>query len=137
MRTAEQTALLIALLFKRSEQRQARLDMDTVRCLSRRRHIRGAFVRMLAGYLDDLGLILMEIDGGGFGLIPSSALASAPAVTAKQYLANDLDKLAHGEIDFHGIRDELERELAADNGGMPKAWLKPDYKSDYLADGRR
>jgi hypothetical protein len=137
MRTAEQTALLIALLFKRSEQCQARLNMDTVRSLSRRRHIRSAFVTMLAGYLEDLGLILMEIDGDGYGLLASNVLAGAPTVTAKKYLADDLDKLDHGEIDFHGICDELGREAPTDKSVQPRPWLRANYRSNDLVDGRR
>jgi hypothetical protein len=115
MRTAEETALLIALLLKRSEQRQGRLNIDTLRCLSRRKHIRGAFLRLLAEHLDDLGLILMEIDADGFGLIASSALSGAPVITAKNYLRDDMNKLRRGEIDFGDIRDELDRAIAADD----------------------
>ena len=115
MRTAEETALLVALLFKRAGQRQARLSVDTIRCLSKRSHIRNAFVSMLAEHLDDLGLVLMEIDGGGFGVIASSALLEAPAVTAKEHLKQDLDRLKQGEIDFNDIRYELGRSIAADN----------------------
>lgn len=110
MRTAEQTALLIALLFQRSEQRQARLDTGTIRCLSKRRHIRSAFVKTLTLQLDRLGLILMELDGGGFGLLASSTLAGAPTVTIEAYLADELDRLQQGEIDFNNIRDALEPE---------------------------
>lgn len=116
MRTAEETALLLALLFKRSEQGQARLSVDTIRRLSRRRHIRSAFLEMLAKHLDDLGLILMEIDGGGFGLIASSALGGAVTITPKEYLGDDLDKLKRGEIGFNDIRDELVRGMAAEDG---------------------
>jgi hypothetical protein len=127
MRTAEETALLVALLFKRSEQQQARLSMDTIRCLSRRKHIRSAFVGMLAEHLDDLGFILMEIDGGGFGLIASSALAGAPSVKAKEYLRDDLDKLKQGKLGFNDIRTELGREIATDD----------DEDVDALRDGRQ
>ena len=115
MRTAEETALLVALLFKRSGQQQVWLGIDTVRCLSKRKHIRGAFLKSLSELLDDLGLVLMEIDGDGFGLIAVSALSGAPAVTAKDYLRDDLDRLKQGEIGFNDIRAELGRSVAADD----------------------
>lgn len=115
MRTSEETALLIALLFKRSQQRQARLSVDTIRCLSRRKHIRSAFLGILAGHLDDLGLILMEIDGGGFGVIASDALSSAPVITVKEYLRDEIDKLNRGEIDLNGVRDQLDRGIVAND----------------------
>ncbi|HEX2238016.1 MAG TPA: hypothetical protein VHJ19_06615 [Gammaproteobacteria bacterium] len=122
MRTAEETALLVALLFKRSGQQQVQLGIDTIRCLSRRKHIRGAFLRLLGEHLDDLGLVMMEIDGGGFGLIAASALSGAPAVRAKDYLRNDLDRLNEGQIDFNDIRAELGRSVAAvDEDGLQVA----------------
>jgi hypothetical protein len=35
----------------------------------------GAFIDMFVPHLDDLGLILVKLDRGGYGLIPSTALA--------------------------------------------------------------
>src|SRR5690348_16037564 len=93
IRTAEDTALLLALLLKRSEQKRARISVATIRRLSKRKHIRGAFVEMLDDQLDSLGVVLVELDRGGYGLFPSSVLDVAPAITAKKYLTKDLDRL--------------------------------------------
>ena len=114
IRTAEETALLIALLLKRSEQKRARISVATIRRLSKRKHIRGAFVEMLGAQLDSLGVILVELDRGGFGLIPSSLLDGAPAITAKKYLTTDLGKLRQGSTDFDDIRKELDEDIGLD-----------------------
>ncbi|MCI0335070.1 MAG: hypothetical protein L0228_17820 [Planctomycetes bacterium] len=74
--------------------------------LSKRRIIRTAFLDMLKAYLDDLGLILIELERGGFGLIPSRALEGAPAITAKKYLEREIQ----GRIRLDAIRKELEQD---------------------------
>jgi len=114
IRTAEETALLIALLLKRSEQKRARVSVATIRRLSKRKHIRGAFIDMLRGQLDSLGVILVELDRGGYGLIPSNVLDGAPAITAKKYLSEDLKQIARNEKSFDGIREELDDDLGLD-----------------------
>ncbi len=114
IRTAEETALLIALLLKRSTQKRARVSINTIRRISKRKHIRGAFIEMLDNHLDSLGVILVEIDRGGYGLIPSSVLDGAPAITAKKYLTQDLDKLKSKKINFDDIRTELDEDIGFD-----------------------
>ena len=114
IRTPEETALLIALLLKRSDQKRARISVSTIRRLSKRKHIRGAFIEMLDKHLDSLGVILVEIDRGGFGLIPSSVLDGAPAITAKKYLSADLGKLKGGKLSFDSIREELDEDIGLD-----------------------
>lgn len=112
MRTAEETALLLALLLKRSEQTRARISEATIRKLSQRRHIRSGFVTMLLQHLDDLGLNMSELARGGYGLIKASVLEGAPAVSAKKHLPEILSKLEHGRMDFDEIRRALEGEFA-------------------------
>ena len=114
MRTVDETALLIALLLKRSEQRRARLSENTIRRLSKRKHLRGAFIEMLDMHLDALGIVLVELDRGGYGLIPSSVLDGAPAITAKKYLLQDLGQLKSGLLSFDQIRDELDVDMELD-----------------------
>lgn len=115
IRTPEETALLVALLLKRSEQKRARISVATIRRLSKRKHIRGAFVEMLDAQLDSLGVILVELDRGGFGLIPSNLLDGAPAITAKKYLSSDLADLRKGAISFDDIREELDDDVGLDD----------------------
>ncbi len=114
-RTAEETALLIALLLKRSNQKRARISIPTIRRLAKRRHIRGAFIEMLTLHLGDLGVVLVELDRGGYGLIPSDILNGAPAITAKKYLKDELADLRKGFISFESIKNELEGESDFDD----------------------
>lgn len=114
IRTPEETALLLALLLKRSEQKRARISVATIRRLSKRKHVRAAFVEMLDAELDSLGVILVELDRGGFGLIPSSLLDGAPAITAKKYLTSDLAELRKGASSFDDIREELTDDVGLD-----------------------
>ena len=105
-RTTEETALLLGLLLKRGEATRARVSEATVRRLGKRHHLRSAFKDDLRRELDDLGLLFVEIDRGGFGLQRHSTLNGARALTAKRYLADDLRR----PLDFNKIRKELEVE---------------------------
>jgi hypothetical protein len=115
-RTTEQTAVLVALLLKRSGQKRARLSENTVRVLSRRRTLRDAFKDRLRAELDDIGLHLVQLERGGFGIIPITALDGAVAITAKKYLADDLKKLKKSDDDsfFEKLRREVDDD--ADEG---------------------
>jgi hypothetical protein len=110
MRSSRESAILIALLFKRSEKTRARISTVTVKNLSKRKHLRTAFTEQLIDELDDLGIVLIELERGGFGLLSSTALNGAPAITAKKYLREDLRKLRKKEVDFDDILSELDPE---------------------------
>jgi len=124
-RTPAETALLIALLLKRSGQERARISTETLRNLSARRHIRGAFVHLLIKHLNYLGLILIEIDRGGYGLISSNALHTAPAISTRKYLLDDLDRLREGNMDFNDIRAELESDVEVDGNDRQRPTQAP------------
>lgn len=108
-RSAEETALLVAALLKRSEQRRARVSDKTIRVLAKRRTLRDAFKERLRDELDDIGIHIVELERGGFGIIPINALDGAPPVTAKKYLAEELKKLKKGadEAFFEKLRSEV------------------------------
>lgn len=110
-RTAEQTALLVALLLKRSEHRRARISEKTIRVLSNRKTLRDVFKESLRSELDDLGIHLVQLDIGGFGAIRIDALNGAQRIKAQEYLADDLKKLRKGDEEkfFIALRDELEK----------------------------
>ena len=114
MRTPEDTAILLTLLLKRSGQNRARISSNTIRRLAKRTHIRAAFVQVLMQRLDEIGLILIELDRGGYGLIRSRALDGAPTITAKKYLVEDLKKLKQGKLNISDIRAEVEEEIGID-----------------------
>jgi hypothetical protein len=118
-RTIEETAILVALLLKRSGQKRARLSESTIRVLSKRKTLRDAFKERLRSELDDIGLHLVQLERGGFGILPINALDGAPAITAKKYLGDDLKKLkkSDGDALFGKLRREVEEDAdEADEG---------------------
>ncbi len=112
-RTTEQTAVLLALLFKRANLKRARISEKTIRVLSKRRSLRAVFLQGLRAALDDFGLHMIELDRGGFGLIPVSALDGAQAILAKNYISEDLKTLRQQEKQnrqekaFADLREEV------------------------------
>lgn len=108
-RTTEETAILVALLQKRAGVKRARISEKTVRVLSKRKHLRGAFLDSLRRELDDLGIHIVELERGGFGTILISALNGAPAILAKRYLKDDLKKLRGKASEIEKFRKELEQ----------------------------
>jgi len=114
IRTAEETGLLAALLLKRSGFKRGRISEMTIRRLSKRSQLRRVFVGRLEEELDDLGLILVELERGGYGIMPSSGLEGAPAITAKKYLLEDLDRLKAKQTNFDAIRAELADDTSMD-----------------------
>jgi len=109
-RTAEETAILVALLQKRADVKRARISGKTIRILSKRRTLRTVFLETLGRELDDLGIHMVELERGGFGIIPVSALDGAPTILAKRYLADDLKKLKRNEQAFAQFRAEIEQD---------------------------
>jgi hypothetical protein len=112
-RTAEQTAILLALLFKRASLKRARISERTIRVLSKRRSLRAVFLQGLRGALDDFGIHMIELERGGFGLIPVSALDGAQAILAKNYISDDLktlrqhEKLSRQEKVYMNFKEEV------------------------------
>jgi len=108
---AEQTAVLIATLLHRSGERRARISERTVRILSRRRPLRDVFKEKLRDELDDLGIHFVQLERGGFGLIPAKALDGAPAITAKKYLSAEVTKLKKADHRFfERVRSEVTND---------------------------
>jgi hypothetical protein len=115
-RSTERTAILVATLLKRSGQRRARISENTIRVLSKRKTLRDSFKERLRADLDDIGIHLVELGRGGFGIIPINALDGAPAITAKKYMPDELRKLKKGDDDifFEKLRNEVDED--ADEG---------------------
>lgn len=113
-RSTEQTAVLVATLLKRSGQRRARISDKTIRVLSKRRTLRDAFKERLSAELDDIGIHLVQLQRGGFGVIPINALDGAPTITAKKYLSDELKRLKKG--DDAGFFEKLRTEVEEDAG---------------------
>jgi len=112
MRTPEETAVLLSLLLRRSGQKRARVSLETIRHLAKRKQLRHVFIDLLDEQLDELGVVLIEITRGGYGLLLASTLDGAPSITAKKYLAEDLALLKTKATGFEDIRRELEEAMA-------------------------
>ena len=70
LRTANDTACLLAVILKRSEQTRARISAKTIKILANRRRLRGAFVAELgAALVDGFDSILTELSSGGYGAV--------------------------------------------------------------------
>ncbi len=82
----ETVALRIAVMLKRSDKRRARLSEKSFRILSERVTLRDAFVVSVRDYLDEIGVVLIRLDRGGFALINSSALEGAPPILVKSLI---------------------------------------------------
>jgi hypothetical protein len=118
-RTAEQTAVLLALLFKRANVKRARISEKTIRILSKRRSLRVVFLQALRGSLDDFGLHMIELERGGFGLLPVSALDGAQAILAKNYISDELKtlRLQEKQNRLEKAFADLRAEVAEGEGG--------------------
>ncbi|MES2348471.1 MAG: hypothetical protein V4641_12990 [Pseudomonadota bacterium] len=109
--STKESALLIALLYKRGGNPRARFSETTLRKLSGRLKLRTAFIFDLKNELDDLGYAFFEIDRG-FALLPLSALDGAYPLTANKLLPEYVEALLKGQaIDFRAV----EKELGLDN----------------------
>lgn len=88
LRTAQQTALLLAVLLKRSNQTRARVSNKTVMEF-RGGKLYASFVTSLRTELEDLGVLLAELDRGGFGLLKISTLEGAKALTPDRVFTSE------------------------------------------------
>lgn len=114
-RTPDETAVLIALLVVRSEQKRARISEKTIRKLANRRRLRTAFLGMLRQHLEDRALVMIELDDGSWGLMPSKGLQGAPAITAKRFLTEDLEELKkYPDRAWKRFRAEVEADDGVD-----------------------
>ena len=82
-RTARHTALLVALLLKRSDKRLIRFSDKTLKRLSERDRLRSAFVVDVQLEAMNVGVVIVELNRGGFGAQWASPLEGAPSATAK------------------------------------------------------
>lgn len=118
MRTAQQTAILLATLLNRSEQSRARVSAKTIKVLAIRQNLRSAFVVELIAALAEFGWILFEISSGGFGAVQAKTLEAAKPVTAKRFLTDEeRQALRQGKIKPETFENEakpLEEDAADD-----------------------
>ncbi len=121
LRTANDTACLLAVILKRSEQTRARISAKTIKILANRRRLRGAFVAELgAALVDGFDWILTELSSGGYGAVRVQTMEAAKAVTAKRWLSDEERKTLRHAPDITAFEAEVDPELDApaedDNG---------------------
>jgi hypothetical protein len=102
-----QTALLMVLLLKKSGNTRARVSVKTIKLLANRERLRTVFLKELIDSLNDLGVLLIELDRGGYGLLLSTSLEGAPAITVKKYMSSDLRDVRTGKLSFEAIEKEV------------------------------
>lgn len=89
MNTADQTALLIATSFQRSSQNRARLSIKSFQRLAGRQRCGSAFLVEVMHNIAEYGVIMVELETGGFGLLYSRALCGAKSLSASNFLSEE------------------------------------------------
>lgn len=79
-------ALRLAVLLKRSGKARVRVSERTLKILSQRRILRDAFMIEVRDGLDDLGVVIVRIERGGFALIETSSLEGATPALVKNLM---------------------------------------------------
>jgi hypothetical protein len=116
-RPVSEIALLLAVIFQRSGEKRARISEKTLRLLGRRTKLRSAFIQNLMIELEDYALVLIELDAGGYGLIPSKSLEAAKTITAKSWLHDEeMSAIKRGEaIDINSLLSEIDMSSLVDS----------------------
>jgi hypothetical protein len=105
--SAKQVALLIAVLLKRAAKTRARVSEKTVKALAGRTTLRSAFTTDLRAWLEDFGVLLVQLDRGGFALVTTAALEGAPTVLAKDFVHVERRELMAGTLQENALLAEL------------------------------
>jgi hypothetical protein len=105
--TAQDTALLLAAMLHRSRKTRGRISEKTIKFISQRERLKGAFVTDLRGQLEELGVMMVPLDRGGFALVALSALEGAPSLLARDYIANEVKSLRRAKLDQKVLWAEL------------------------------
>lgn len=113
-RSARDTAILLAVILKRSGQTRARISAKTLKLLGRRQNLRSAFVVEITTALADYDWVLFELASGGYGAVQAKALEAAKAVTGVRFL-NAEERSALREND--DLIPTLEEEMESDEDG--------------------
>jgi hypothetical protein len=84
---------------------------NTIRIVSGRMHLRGAFMSLLVDALAQYGVGIMELPHGGFGLVQTRALEAARSISARRQLTEDERRsLRTNRINWGNFDEELNTE---------------------------
>ncbi|MBS2782308.1 hypothetical protein [Aeromonas salmonicida] len=114
----ELCAYRIALLLHRSESGRGRISDATFRKITRRKVLKSSFVHSVITELDTIGILMTELDRGGYGIIKASTLEGAKPITVVNYFSSATEMLAM-------TIDEIASELNAnsqDEDGLDFDW---------------
>lgn len=89
MNNAEQTAVLIAIAFQRSKQNRSRLSFKSLLRVACRPRCNAAFIVDVMNQVAEYGIVMVEIETGGFGLLYTRALCGAKAMPASNFLTEE------------------------------------------------
>jgi hypothetical protein len=109
--TPRQTAILLVTILHASNQSRARLSSSTIKHLAGRAALKYGFFYPLVDEMADLDWTLVEL-ASGYAAIRTSTLEAAKAVTAKNWLSEDLKAARKkGKINFEALEKELSLEV--------------------------
>jgi hypothetical protein len=94
-------------MLHRSGKTRARISEKTIKYISFRERLKGAFVDEIGARLADLGVAIVDLDRGGFSLIAVSALDGAPSILAKNYIGPEMKSLNEFKLNLAEVRQEL------------------------------
>jgi hypothetical protein len=108
-RSVEETAIILAVIFKRSGLGEARMSDQTIRMVSGRKRLEGSFRQNLKDELSEYGMEIVRFDSGDQALIRISALEAANTVTAAKTLTpEEMETIHAGEpVDLKRLLGEL------------------------------
>lgn len=108
-RTVEETAVILAVILKRSGLDEARISDQTIRLVSGRKRLEGSFRQNLKDELVEYGLEIVRFDNGDQALVRVSALEAANAVTASNTLKpEEMERIRAGDpVDLKQLLNEL------------------------------
>jgi hypothetical protein len=108
-RSVEETAVILAVILKRSGLDEARMSDQTIRLVSGRKRLEGSFRQNLKDELAEYGLEIIRFDNGDQALIRVSALEATNAVTATDTLKpEELETIRAGDpVDLKRMLNEL------------------------------
>jgi hypothetical protein len=89
MNTPNQTATLIAVAFLRSKQLRARLSNKSLQRLAGSPFTGGAYLVQVMQDIAVFGIVMAEIETGGFGLLYTRALCGAKSMPASNFLTEE------------------------------------------------
>ncbi|WHS94234.1 hypothetical protein VPK21_004355 [Sinorhizobium kummerowiae] len=112
MLNTEDTALLLAVMLRRSGKTRGRISDITLKTISKRKHLRAAFRNGVADWTAEFGVQMYPLERGGYGLLAASSLEGAPVLKAAELLKKELAAFKKtGTLKHDALYEELGLEV--------------------------